>query len=146
LPVTGLDTSWFVGGRIMKILVSMLLAGGTLLLFGCIQSSKTEQRVVELPAGDPNSTLETAASIGRGLQSAGLVADVKKQFPDLTQKELSGVYLTWNVGNFKGKKSVFFLTGIQYSGSLPDAKAVADYCELRVKEAVAEKLPQVDAK
>jgi hypothetical protein len=105
---------------------------------GCqIQKSMTEQRVVELPADNPDATLTTAEQIGKDLIASGLGADIQKQFPNLTPQQLKGVYLTWNVGNFSGKKSIFFLTGIKYTGTLPDAKAVADYCESRLKEAVA---------
>jgi hypothetical protein len=32
---------------------------------------------------------------------------------------------------------VFFLTGMRYTGSMTNAKAVADYLESRVKQAVA---------
>ena len=116
------------------------------MLVGCIQSSHVDQRVVELPADDPNSTLDTAAQIGKGLFASGMAADIQKQFPTLTQQQLKGTYLTWNVGVFSGKKSVFFLTGIRYTGSLPEAKAVADYCESRVKKAVAEKFPNAQLK
>jgi hypothetical protein len=116
------------------------------MLAGCIKSSHVEQRVVELPANDPNSTLDTAAKIGQGLFASGMAADIQKQFPTLTQQQLQGTYLTWNVGVFNGKKSVFFLAGIRYTGSLPEAKVVADYCESRVKKAVAEKFPASPSK
>jgi len=88
----------------------------------------------------------SAAKIGQTLVAGGLAAEIQKQFPNLTQQQLSGLYLTWNVGNFQGKKSVFFLTGIRYTGSLPEAKAVADYCESRVKKAVAEKFSTPESK
>ena len=130
----------------MKILLSSLVCGALLLLAGCIQSSHVEQRVIELPANDPNSTLDTAAQIGKGLFTSGMAADIQKQFPTLTQQQVQGTYLTWNAGVFSGKKSVFFLTGIRYTGSLPEAKAVADYCESRVKKAVAEKFPASPSK
>ncbi len=105
----------------------------------CIQHSSVEQRVVELPAGNSNTSIETAAQIGKTLIASGFGADIQKQFPSLSQQHLQGLYLTWNVGNFQGKQSVFFLTGIRYTGALPEAKAVADYCEARVKKAVVEK-------
>jgi hypothetical protein len=124
----------------MKTLLAMLL-GGTICFSGCMQTVHTEQRVVELPADNPNSSVESAAQIGKNLVASGLFADLQKQFPNLTQEQLRGVYLTWNVGVFQGKKSVFFLTGIRYTGSLPDAKAIADYCESRVEQAVAKDLP-----
>jgi hypothetical protein len=108
-----------------------------ILLSGCLQVSHTEQRVVELPPADPNSTLDTAAKIGQGLFAGTMGADIQKQF-GLTPQQMQSVFLTWNVGNFQGKRSVFFLTGIRYSGSLPQAKAIADYCESRVKQAVSE--------
>ena len=109
------------------------------MLAGCIKSSRVEQRVVELPANDPNSTLATAAQIGQALVASGFGADVQKQFPSLTQQQLQGLFLTWNAGVFSGTNSVFFLTGIRYTGSLTNAKAVADYCESRVKQSVATK-------
>lgn len=98
-----------------------------------------EQRVIELPADNPNTSVNAAAQIGQALIDSGLGTDVEKQFPTLTREQLRGLYLTWNVGYFHGKKTVFFLTGIHYSGKLPEAKAVADYCESRVKQAVAAK-------
>jgi len=130
----------------MKSFPFSILLWATVALVGCIQSSRVEQRVVELPANDPNTSLDTAAKIGQTLVAGGFSADIQKQFPSLTQQQLSGLYLTWNVGNFQGKKSVFFLTGIRYTGSLPEAKAVADYCESRVKKAVAEKFSAAQSK
>ena len=88
---------------------------------------------------DTNATLATAAQIGKSLVGSGLGSDVQKKFPNLTQREMQGVYLTWNSGTFSGTNSVFFLTGIRYTGSLPEAKAIADYLQLRIKEAVAAK-------
>ena len=93
-----------------------------------------------------NATLATAAQIGQSLVGGGLGSDVQKKFPSLTQAQLQGLYLTWNSGVFSGTNSVFFLTGIRYTGSLPQAKAVADYLETRVKEAVAAKFPPTSAK
>ena len=90
---------------------------------------------------DTNATLATAAQIGQSLVASGLGSDVQKRFPNLTQQQMQGVYLTWNSGTFSGTNSLFFLTGIHYTGSLPEAKAVADYLQSRVKEAVAAKFP-----
>jgi hypothetical protein len=120
----------------MRTVLAILLCG-TICSTGCMQRFSTEQRVVELPADDPNTSLETAAQIGQKLVASGLAADIQKQFPNLTPEQMRGLYLTWNAGVFQGKKSIFFLTGIRYTGSLPDAKAVADYCESRVRQAVA---------
>lgn len=95
---------------------------------------------MELPAGNPKTTLDTAAQIGKGLVASGLGAAIQKQFPTLSQQQLNGIYLTWNAGVFQGKQSVYFLTGIRYTGSLPEAKAVADYCQSQVRKAVITKL------
>ena len=110
---------------------------------GCmsVTQSKSEQRIVELPADDGNTSLATAALIGQSLIRDGLAADVQKMFPNLSQQQSGGIFLTWNAGVFSGKKSVFFLTGVRYTGSLPEAKAVADYLESRVQEAVLVKFP-----
>jgi hypothetical protein len=81
--------------------------------------------------------LATAAQIGQTLIASGLGADVQRHFPGLTQQQLQGLYLTWNAGVFSRTNSVFFLTGMRYTGSMTNAKAVADYLESRVKQAVA---------
>ena len=125
----------------MKSIPLLILLGGAVCFSGCLQRFSTEQRVVELPADNPNASLETAARIGQALVANGLGADIQKQFPNLTPQQLAGIYLTWNAGVFQGKTAVFFLTGIRYTGALPDAKAVADYCESRVKQAVAAEFP-----
>ncbi len=130
----------------MRTVRLSILACAAICLSGCIQRSSLEQRVVELPPGNTNATLATAAQIGQALFASGLGADVQKQFPSLTQQQLQGLYLTWNAGVFSGTTSVFFLTGIRYTGSLPKAKAVADYLESRVKQAVASNFPPPVAK
>jgi hypothetical protein len=110
-------------------------------LFGCIQKSTVDQRVVELPMGNSNATLATAAQIGQGLIKSGLANDVQKKFPSLSTQQLQGLFLTWNTGNFSGTNSVFFLTGIRYTGSMSEAKSVANYLQSRIKEAVATNFP-----
>lgn len=132
---------WAAGSKLrMKTALLSTLACGVLFLSGCIQRSSVEQRVVELPAGYPITSFDTAAQIGKALIANGLGAAIRKQFPTLTQQQLQGLYLTWNTGVFQGKQSVYFLTGIRYTGSLPEAKAVADYCESQVRKAVITKL------
>src|SRR5437773_3798846 len=123
----------------MRTLLLSILFCAAICLSGCIKHSSVEQRVVELPVGDPKTTLDTAAQIGKALIASGFGADIQNRFPSLSQQHLQGLYLTWNAGNFHGKQSVFFLTGIRYTGALPEAKAVVDYCESRVKKAVLEK-------
>lgn len=124
----------------MKSILFSILACGILLVSGCIQRSSVEQRVIELPAGYPNTSLDTAAQIGKGLIASGLGQAIRNQFPRLTQQQLNGLFLTWNAGVFQGKQSVYFLTGIRYTGNLPEAKALADYCESQVRRAVITKL------
>jgi hypothetical protein len=124
----------------MKATLYSILLCAAICVSGCsIQRSSVEQRVVELPMSDTNATLAAAAKIGQSLVASGLGSDVQKKFPSLTQQQMQGVYLTWNSGVFSGANSVFFLTGIRCTGSLPEAKAIADYLESRVKEAVAAK-------
>ena len=130
----------------MKTVLFSILLCGAVCLSDCIQRTSVEQRVVELPMGNPDATLSTAAQIGQSLFASGMAADIQKQFPNLTQQQLQGTYLSWNAGVFSGTNSVFFLTGIRYTGSLPEAKAVADYCGSRVKQAVAARFPPTPAK
>jgi hypothetical protein len=124
-----------------KTLLFFLLFCAAICLGGCIQRSSVEQRVVELPMGSSNATLAAAAKLGQGLVNSGLASDVQKQFPSLTSQQLQGLYLTWNAGVFSGTNSVFFLTGIRYTGSMPQAKAIADYLQSRVSQAVATNFP-----
>jgi len=122
--------------RAARIFVYASFLTGAILLAGCGQSSQVEQRVVELPAGNPKTSLDTAGQIGQKLIASGLGPEIKKKFPGLTEQQLQGLYLTWNAGDFQGKNSVFFLTGIRYTGTLPEARAVADYCALQVRKAI----------
>jgi hypothetical protein len=108
-----------------------------LIVAGCIRSTHVQQRVVELPAGSTNSTLAVAWDIANAL-AVGLQADVQQKFPTLTQKQLSGVYVSAGSGVFSGRRAVFILTGIRYEGTLSESKQVADYCKRRVEAAVAE--------
>src|SRR5947207_2557707 len=100
----------------MKTILFSIFLCAAVYLSGCIQRSTVEQRVVELPMSDTNATLATAARIGQSLVASGLGSDVQKKFPGLTQQQVQGVYLTWNSGVFSGTNSVFFLTGIRYTG------------------------------
>ena len=96
--------------------------------------------------GSSNATLAAAAKLGQGLVNSGLASDVQKQFPSLTSQQLQGLYLTWNAGVFSGTNSVFFLTGIRYTGSMPQAKAIADYLQSRVTQALATNFPPASPK
>ena len=125
----------------MKIFFFFFALCAAVSLAGCLQQTHIEQRSIELPADNPDATLATAARIGQNLIASDFGADIQKQFPKLSQDQLRGLYLTWNAGDFQGKQRVFFLTGIRYSGDLPEAKSVADYCESRVKQVVAAKFP-----
>jgi hypothetical protein len=111
-------------------------------LSGCITSSQGERRVVELPKGDPNTNIATAQKICSDLIANGFATDLHNKFPSLTQTQMQGVFLTANEGTFQDGPSVFILTGITYTGSLPDAKDIADYCESAVRKAVSAKFPQ----
>ena len=111
-------------------------------LSGCITSSQVERRVVELPKGDPNATIATAEQICRDLIANGFGNDIQQKFPELTQAQMQGVFLTWNQGTFENGPSVFIMTGINYTGSLPNAKDVSDYCDSLVRKAVSAKFPQ----
>jgi hypothetical protein len=112
-----------------------------LTLCSCSVSQTTnERRVAELPKGVPDATLATAEKICRDLIARGYGADIQRKFPSLTQQQLQGLYLNWNEGVFsQGGKSVFITCGLNYTGSLPEAKEVGDYCESVVKKAVADR-------
>jgi hypothetical protein len=51
----------------MKTALISAVACGVLFLSGCIKRSSVEQRVVELPAGYPNTSFNSAAQIGNAL-------------------------------------------------------------------------------
>jgi hypothetical protein len=123
---------WAASSKLrMKTALLSTLACGVLFLSGCIQRSSMEQRVVELPAGYPNASFDTAAQIGKALIANGLGAAIRKQFPALTQKQLQGLYLTWNTGVFQGKQSVYFLTGIRYTAACPRQRQLPITASLR---------------
>jgi hypothetical protein len=110
-----------------------------LALAGCIKVSKTERRVVELPAGDSRTSLATAEQICRDLVEGGFYLDIQTKFPALTQEQLKGLFLTWNFGKFQSGDSVFITTGINYQGNLSQAKDIADHCQSLVARAVTAK-------
>lgn len=112
-----------------------------LVLCSCSVSKTTnEQRVAALPSGAPDATLATAEEICRELSIGGYGVDIQRKFPSLTQQQLQGLYLKANVGSFsQGGKSVFITCGLKYTGSLPEAKPIADYCESIVKKAIADR-------
>ena len=120
-----------------RALLATLLA--VFLVSGCVKLTQTrkEQRVIELPAGNPEATLSTAQAICREV-SSGLGAELHQRLPQLTQQQFQGVFLNWNEGTFsKTGHSVFITTGINYQGELPVSKEVADVCEATVRRAVA---------
>lgn len=113
-----------------------------LFLAGCVKVTTGQRRVVELPPGHSQSTLANAETICRELIASGYRADVQRRFPSLSPQQLQGLFLTWNEGNFsRSGHTVFIMCGINYTGSLPQAKEVADYCQSLVANAVAAKFP-----
>ena len=114
----------------------------TIALSGCITSSQGERRVIELPKGDPNTNIATAQQICNDLITNGFGGDIQRKFPALTQTQMQGIFLTPGEGTFENGPSVFIMTGISYTGSLPEAKDIADFCESAVRKAVAAKFPQ----
>jgi hypothetical protein len=129
---------------VIKHLASATLLLTTVWLIGCAPSRHAEQRVVALPADNPNATLSTASTIGQRLIGEGFFTLVQKQFPKLSEAQFQGLFLRWDAGPIAGKDRVFFLTGIRYSGPMPESKAVADFCESQVKAAVANYFPEPD--
>lgn len=126
--------------RMTRCLV-LLLACGAIGLTGCGPSLHTEQRVIELPANDPTATLSRASQIGQALIGAGFFAEVRKRFPEMTEEQFQGLFLSWNSGLIRGRERVFLLTGVRYHGQMPASKAVADGCESLVKAAVTDAFP-----
>jgi hypothetical protein len=108
-------------------------------LAGCSVSHGTsEQRVVELPKGHPDTSLATAQQICQQLASSGIAQKIHERFTSLTPQQIErGIILRAMSGNFpQGGPTTFIMTGFYYEGALPDAKAIADYTESIVREAV----------
>jgi hypothetical protein len=125
-----------------------LLAGLFLVaacLTACAPSRRAEQRIVELPADNPNATLSAASRIGQDLIGQGFFSEVRQQFPGMSEQQFEGLFLSWNAGPINGKQRVFFSTGVRYRGPMPQAKAVAEYCELLVKAAVTNAFPSIES-
>jgi hypothetical protein len=114
-----------------------ILLSAFLGLAACSRGPRTEERVVELPAGNAKSTLSTASQIGQSLIGGGFFSAVQQHFPALTDQEFQGVFLSWNQGVIGGRKTVFLLTGIRYRGQSEQAKAIANLCEAQVRSGVS---------
>ena len=128
--------------RVLPVFLSFAL-----FVSGClpIKHFQKDQRVVVLPSGDPGATLVAAQAICQDV-SRTLGAELHQRFPQLTQQQMQGVFLNPSEGTFsQGGHQVFILTGINYEGSLPDAKAIADVCESTVRTAVAAKFPSASS-
>jgi hypothetical protein len=125
----------------MKKVTGSVLACGMLMLSSCITRSHVEQRVVELPATNPQSTFQAAQELRQSLLTGGIGTDIQQHFPNLTEKQFAGLFITANTANFNGKKSVFLMSGIRFSGELPEAAAIADYIGDKVAAAVASRFP-----
>ncbi len=119
----------------MKLRFSLQLAC-LLLCAACIQTFKTEQRVVELPKDDPRTSLATCESIVRDLVAGGLGKRVQEKFPSLTEAQTQGIFMNWNVGQFQSGKSVFITTGMKYQGEVAEAKEVADFLKAEAEAAI----------
>ena len=111
-------------------------------LSACTVSHGTaEQRVVVLPTSNPDTSLATAQKICEQVASEGIAAKVHERFPSLTEQQLRGIILRPTSGYFSETgQSTFITTGFYYEGSVPDAKAVADYVESIVRAAVVARL------
>jgi hypothetical protein len=107
-----------------------------------VSHGTSEQRVVELPKGHPDTSLATAQQICQQVASSGIAQKVHERFPSLTSQQIErGVILRAMSGNFpQGGPTTFIMTGFYYEGTLPDAKAIADYVESIVREAVVARL------
>src|SRR5262245_55733153 len=115
---------------------AIVLFSAILLSSACIQTYKTEQRVVELPKDDPRTSLATCESIVRGLMTGGFTARIKEHFPEMAEPQLRGIFITWNIGQFNSGKSIFILTGIRYQGEFKEAKEIADFMKDEAQKAV----------
>jgi hypothetical protein len=61
---------------------------------------------------------------------------VREKFPQLTDAQLKGIFMTWNQGQFQHCKSSFTMTDINYQGAMNQAKDVADFLESEAKRAI----------
>jgi hypothetical protein len=108
----------------------------TLIFSACIQVNKSERRVVELPKSEPRTSLSTCESIVRDLAANGLLQKAHDKFPQLTDAQLKGIFMTCNEGQFQTGKSVFIMTGTNFQGDMNQAKDIADVLESEAKKAV----------
>jgi hypothetical protein len=116
----------------------VVLAAAAALSACSISHGTSEQRVVELPKGHADTSLATAQQICQQVASSGIAHKVHERFPSLTAQQIQrGMILRAMSGYFsQGGQSTFIMTGFYYEGTLPDAKAIADYVESVVREAV----------
>src|SRR2546421_11535490 len=123
-------------------IITLLLIASSIASTSCsISHGTTEQRIVELPKGHPDTSLATAQQICQQVAAGGIAAKVHERFPSLSEQQLRGIVLRPMSGNFpQGGQSTFIMTGLYYEGSLPEAKQVADYIESEVRAAVVARL------
>ncbi len=98
---------------------------------------EAEQRVVALPAGDVPATLNKAEQVCRRMINNGFVGEIQQKFPELTREQLAGLFLDPKEEVSVEGKIVVIATGIRFTQTFPQAKAVADYCEAATKRALA---------
>jgi len=79
--VAELGSFGFSISKNMKTVLFSLLICLAICLYGCIQRSSVEQRVVELPMSSTNATLATAAKIGQAWSTTVSQRTCKSSFP-----------------------------------------------------------------
>ncbi len=84
-----------------RYLIALCFASVLSLFIGCTFSQgTTEQCVVELPKGHPDTNIATAQQICQQVIASDIAARVRGRFPALTEQQLRGIILRPMSGNF----------------------------------------------
>ena len=108
-----------------------------------ITASRDSSRIsVRLGTGAGTFGARTSTPLGfvpGAIASGDLTAKVRTRFPQLTDQQMRGIFFRPMSGTFSQTgKTTFILAGINYQeGTLSDAKAIADYIQSVVRDAVA---------
>lgn len=117
-----------------------------LLLFVCCNIYKSAQETILIPKqGSIEEQLQLAKEVGSELWSSGkLHQAVLAQFPNLTEEDLKGLFIRWQIFKYKpiigdkpATEDAQIIVGYQYKGNAPDAKKIALICKTLVEQEIS---------
>lgn len=110
-----------------------LLLIGTTVVVGCVDIGTQERRVIVLNEGTLAHRLQVAQEYVTNDRLSLLRASVRKQFPNVKERDVAGLELSWQRMVTVGEDAVVVVVTFTPQGEDADAKLVADYCASEVR-------------